>query len=273
MERLRKHLQKYYEIPIDDVGCIQSELMKRLVEAGDWDPLDSFTVEEFDAQMNWINELLEGTYETWDPRTEPLLWRLVGTLERVCTFMEGDEWNDRYAAICQACSKMARSTFVSLSDLSSELPAGIASSAILEPGFQDEARVEEDLRYVTSYNGRVRRLTDEKRKAEAFEELIDRLRWFFNAVVLTRNQALLPIDRLMRLNRCLPTLVTLSDAGHSLTLEGCLHLEKLLVAIRQLMYLHTDYAALSKRETETLLRLFPQQSCPRFVYPRVDEAP
>ncbi|KAG7395420.1 hypothetical protein PHYBOEH_003779 [Phytophthora boehmeriae] len=151
--------------------------------------------------------------------------------------------------------------------LTSELPGRIAHSAVLEPGFENHHRVEEDLQYVMSYNDEVRNLRDPTRKTAAFEELIDRLRWFFNAVVLTTKQSLLPITRLKRLNQCLTTLVDLSDHGEALTLEGCLHLEKLLVAMRQLMFIRTDYAECSKDILELVSPHELESSCNGVLQP------
>jgi hypothetical protein len=107
--------------------------------------------------------------------------------------------------------------------------------------------VEDDFEHVTSYDEEVRQARTSDEKKAAFDELIDRLRWIFNAVAMTKKQSLLPLRRFKRSNECLDTLVSLCDNGDALNLEGCIHLEKLLVVMRQVMHIRIDYANISKR--------------------------
>ncbi|KAG6614164.1 uncharacterized protein IUM83_10100 [Phytophthora cinnamomi] len=58
-----------------------------------------------------------------------------------------------------------------------------------------------------------------------------------------------------------------AKCGATLNLEGCLHLEKLLVVMRQVMYVRVDYAKVSRGATNALLGLFSPDYRPRFVYP------
>ncbi|KAG2857766.1 hypothetical protein PC113_g10398 [Phytophthora cactorum] len=162
---------------------------------------------------------------------------------------------------------MSRSTFFWTRDLASDFTNVLIRDNRLEPGFEDEDRVKTDFEYVTSYDQKVRRANGSSEKMEAFDELIDRLRWIFNAVAMTRNQSLLPLTGLKRLNECFSTLVRLCDNGDAPNLEGCIHLERLLVVMRQVMYLRIDYACVSKRTTDSLLGLFPHDKRTRFVYP------
>ncbi|KAL4118786.1 hypothetical protein PRIC2_011108 [Phytophthora ramorum] len=229
---LRRYLVKEYEVPADVVGDLKTQLLRMLVELRGWKPHHELPVKPFDQKMSFINELLASRYEMWDPRTEPILGRLVGTMERIC-----------------------------------DITDSLIRSDVLEPGFEDEDRVKDDIERVTSYDEHVRHLVEPDSKKTAFDELIDRLRWIFNAVAMTKNQSLLPLNRLKRLNVCITTLVYLCDYGVALTLEGCLHLEKLLLVMRQVMYIRIDYAECSKRATDALIELFPPKKRPRFGYP------
>ncbi|KAH7467372.1 hypothetical protein KRP22_013279 [Phytophthora ramorum] len=229
---LRRYLVKEYEVPADVVGDLKTQLLRMLVELRGWKPHHELPVKPFDQKVSFINELLASRYEMWDPRTEPILGRLVGTMERIC-----------------------------------DITDSLIRSDVLEPGFEDEDRVKDDIERVTSYDEHVRHLVEPDSKKTAFDELIDRLRWIFNAVAMTKNQSLLPLNRLKRLNVCITTLVYLCDYGVALTLEGCLHLEKLLLVMRQVMYIRIDYAKCSKRATDALIELFPPKKRPRFGYP------
>ncbi|KAF1788124.1 hypothetical protein GQ600_26210 [Phytophthora cactorum] len=192
--------------------------------------------------MNLVNELVEGRFEGWSPRAEPILGKSVSNLERICGFGGvGDVWNDHYASICLAFSKMSRSTFFWTRDLASDFTNVLIRDNRLEPGMSRLRPESTTCKWL-------------QREKEAFDELIDRLRWIFNAVAMTRNQSLLPLTGLKRLNECFSTL-------------GCIHLERLLVVMRQVMYLRIDYACVSKRTTDSLLGLFPHDKRTRFVYP------
>ncbi|ETN11750.1 hypothetical protein, variant 1 [Phytophthora nicotianae INRA-310] len=265
--QLQKFLVKEHVVPTDVVTEFKAKLDKLFVEVDEWIPLDGLTTRWFDKHMNLVNELIEGRFEGWNPRTEPILGKTVSNLERICGFGVSDAWNDRYTSICLACSKMSRSTFFWTVDLSSESTTVLIRDNRLEPGFGDEDRVKKDFEYVMSYAQEVRRVSEPTEKKSAFEELVDRLRWIFNAVAMTKNQSLLPLARLKRLNECFCTLVRLCDNGDALNLEGCIHLERLLVVMRQVMYIRVDYVSVSKRATDSLLSLFPHDKRTRFVYP------
>ncbi|KAE9044532.1 hypothetical protein PR003_g5598 [Phytophthora rubi] len=260
-------LVKKHAVPSDVVEDFRMKLGKVLEEVDEWSPLDGLTAKWFDQQMSLVNELLEGQFEHWNPRDEPVLGKVVANLERICTFGVGDEWNDRYASICLACSKMSRSTFFWTFDLAEDMTNSLIRCNELEPGFEDRNRVKKDFEYVTSYDEEVRQISDAVKKKEAFDELIDRLRWIFNAVAMTKKQSLLPLAQLKQLNKCLATIVDLCDNGDALNLEGCLHLEKLLAVMRQVMYARIDYAKVSVGATNALLGLFSPDKRARFVYP------
>ncbi|KAG7382676.1 hypothetical protein PHYPSEUDO_004646 [Phytophthora pseudosyringae] len=257
--QLCKYLVKEHEVPADVVKEFKAMLGKVFVEVDDWIPLDGLTTKWFDKHMNLVNELLDSRFERWNPRTKPILGKTVSKLERICTFGVGDAWNDRYASICLACSKMSRTTFFWTVNLADEMTEKLIRCNQLEPGFEDKERVKLDFEHVTTYDLEVRDASSPNEKKAAFDELIDRLRWIFNAVAMTRDQSLVSLPRLKRLNECFSTLARLCDNGGALNLEGCLHLEKLLAVMRQVMYIRTDYAGVSKRakienEKETIVR-------------------
>ncbi|KAK1940092.1 hypothetical protein P3T76_008415 [Phytophthora citrophthora] len=209
-------------------------------------PLDDPETRWFDNQLTLVNELVDGRFERWNPRIEPILGKTVSKLERVCTFGLNEKWNDRYAAICHTCSKMSRLAFSFQNNFTIKLTNCLVRTS-LEHGFEDSDRVEKDFKHVTSYDVEVQYASDSNAKKEAFDELIDRLRWIFNAVAMTRKQNLVPFNRLKRVNECFGTLIRLCDYGNTLNLEQCLHLEKLLIVLRQVIYIRKDYASISKR--------------------------
>ncbi|KAL3672558.1 hypothetical protein V7S43_001854 [Phytophthora oleae] len=161
---------------------------------------------------------------------------------------------------------MSRMAFFFRSNLASEHTNCVIRS-ILEPGFDDSGRVEKDFMHATSYDVEVQYASDPSAKKEAFDELIDRLRWILNALAMTTKQDLVPLDRLKRVNECFGTLIRLCDYGNTLNLEQCLHLEKLLMVLRQVIYIRKDYASVSKRAVGLLLRLLQENKRPRFVFP------
>lgn len=158
--KLRKYLVKVHEIPTDVVGDLKTQLLRMLVDLRGWNPYDGLSVKLFDEKMSVINELLKSRYEMWDPRAEPVLGRLLGTMERITTFGVGGAWNDRYTSICRECSEMSRSTFVWTCDLADKISDRLERNNDLEPGFEDQGRLMEDMTYVTSYDEQVRHLTE-----------------------------------------------------------------------------------------------------------------
>lgn len=145
-------LQKLYDVfpektktlaPEEVVNGLKKQLIQMLEDLHEWEFYDDhFSAEDFDTKVAFINDLLQGQYESWDPRTDPLLGKLVARIQLICSFQQGDVWNDRYAEICRVCSKMSSSTFVWTADLQSELPDRTSRSAVGEEGFEDKERVE-----------------------------------------------------------------------------------------------------------------------------------
>ncbi|KAG1706747.1 hypothetical protein DVH05_027600 [Phytophthora capsici] len=268
-QQLYKTLVKDYEVPADEVKSFKSKLAKLFIEVDEY-PLDDPDTRWFDNQLSLVNELVDGRFERWNPRMSPILGKTVSKLERICTFGLNEKWNDRYAAICLTCSKMSRMAFSLRSDLTSDRTNYVIRTS-LEPGFEDSDRVEKDFKHVTGYEVEVQYASDPSAKKEAFDELIDQLRYIFNAVAMTRKQSLVSLDRLKRLNECFETLIRICDYGNTLNLEQCLHLEKLLVVLRQVIYIRKDYASVSKRAVKSLISLFPENKRPRFVFPDLSQ--
>lgn len=148
-------------------------------------------------------------------------------------------------SICRVCREFPRTTFVWTADVTSP-PSTIVTKSGSQKRFDNAASVEKDFGYVTTYEEEVRCISASSEKMKAFDELVDLVQWLFNTIRWTADSSLLPIDRLCQLNGCFETLTKLCDNGKSLNMEGCIHLEKLLCSIRQVMYMRRDYAACSK---------------------------
>jgi hypothetical protein len=85
-QQLCKYLVTEHEVPAAMVKRLKSKLGKVMEEVADWAPFDELTVRWFDKQMGVVEELLGGQFEHWNPRTDPVLGKVVTNLERICTF-------------------------------------------------------------------------------------------------------------------------------------------------------------------------------------------
>ncbi|KAG7382674.1 hypothetical protein PHYPSEUDO_004644 [Phytophthora pseudosyringae] len=241
----QKYLLKEYEVPAEVASDFKVQLTTTINELDRSLPQGMQPLADASKKISSIDQLLQGQYENWNPRTEPRFGGSLAAIQRFCSEQPGVTWDRLYVSICRACSKRSRSTFVWTADLTSEPPKRRASS-FSELGFRNENRAKKDFSYVTSYEAYASyplQVTKPSYKLKIFEELIDRLQWIFNAVGATEDQSLLPLHRLTQLNKCFSTLVKLCDNGDSLNLEGIPFM---------------------------LLDLFPPGAHPEFVYPSVE---
>ncbi|EGZ09500.1 hypothetical protein PHYSODRAFT_305022 [Phytophthora sojae] len=261
--KLLKQLRDIYP-STTRVGDFKAILQEMVADLDVWMSKRCIGKPKFDQKLALIHELIGYRFEMWDPRGEPMLGEAISKLERVRSLQRGSEWDDLFSFNLQA-------------DVTSP-PSTIVTKSGSQKRFDNAASVEKDFGYVTTYEEEVRCISASSEKMKAFDELVDLVQWLFNTIRWTADSSLLPIDRLCQLNGCFETLTKLCDNGKSLNMEGCIHLEKLLCSIRQVMYMRRDYAACSKCSNSflcvymipiTLLGLFPPEICPEFTYPEV----
>ncbi|KAE9276674.1 hypothetical protein PR003_g28999 [Phytophthora rubi] len=257
--QLRKFVTSKYKKPAQISVDDQNKLVSIVAETRDWRNLNDYTASRFREVMAFVMDILDGSYEDWEPREDSRLAELVGIMiVRVGAFRESHIQRSRQLEIHGWAYKMSGSSFTPTLDLVSAPPhKPTLVYAKANKGFCSMADVDEGFEQMS--------------KAQAqtnFEFLTLTAYTFLASTTLTQNQVFLPIHQLKRFNESLQGLQELDiNRDPNATLKSYQALEKVLYLMRVVMHRRPEYQGCSTSTVDTLLALFPASKRPTFKYP------
>ncbi|POM81126.1 Hypothetical protein PHPALM_943 [Phytophthora palmivora] len=242
--QLRKFLLLKYKRPAEISRVDQTKLASVVAEAQGWDSVNDCSASRFGEIMILVTEVLEGSYEEWEPREDALLAELIGIMIiRLGAFKDSHVQQKRLYEVNGWLYKMSGTSFTPTLDLKSETPpqtAGVYVTA--NKGFYSMDDVEDGFNRIS------------KAKAtKSFGFLTMTLYTFLATASLTRDQTLLPTNQLIRFNKDVQELKEFNVEGEQwAVLQSYQDLEKILYLMRVLMHQRPEYVESSVRYVFTV---------------------
>ncbi|KUF94082.1 hypothetical protein AM588_10006950 [Phytophthora nicotianae] len=183
--------------------------------------------------MTFVMEILEGSYEEWEPREDSQLAELIGIMIiRLGAFRDSHVQQGRLHDVHGWLYKMSGTSFSPSLDLKSMPPPHMTGIYVTpNKGFRTMEDVEEGFHRLS------------KAKATKSFGFLTMTSYTFLATVLTtQNPKLLPINELTRFNENLQVLKELDVEGERWAiLQSYQVLEKVLYLMRVLMHQRPEY--------------------------------
>ncbi|ETL97711.1 hypothetical protein L917_05058 [Phytophthora nicotianae] len=257
--QLRKFITQKYKRPAQTSVIDQEKLSSVVAEARKWESVNDYTASRFGDIMTFVMEILEGSYEEWEPREDSQLAELIGIMIiRLGAFRDSHVQQGRLHDVHGWLYKMSGTSFSPSLDLKSMPPPHMTGIYVTpNKGFRTMEDVEEGFHRLS------------KAKATKSFGFLTMTSYTFLATVLTtQNPKLLPINELTRFNENLQVLKELDVEGERWAiLQSYQVLEKVLYLMRVLMHQRPEYLESSAGTVDALLALFPPSKRPIFVYP------
>lgn len=257
--QLRKFITQKYKRPEHQAVTDKERLSSALAETRGWETVNDYTASRFGDIMTFVSEILEGSYEGWEPRKDYCLAELIGIMIiRLGAFRDSHVQQGRLFDVHGWLYKMSGASFSPSLDLKSVPPPHMTRVYVTpNQGFRAMEDVEEGFD----------RLSKAK-ASKSFEFLAITSYTFLATALTTQNRKLLPINELIRFNESLQFLKELNIEGESwAVLQSYQVLEKILYLMRLLIHQHPEYVEISGGTVDALLTLFPPSKRPVFVYP------
>ncbi|KAG6609466.1 uncharacterized protein IUM83_00085 [Phytophthora cinnamomi] len=259
--QLRKFVTAKYKKPAQVTLDDQNKLESIVAETRGWTDVNDYTASRFKEVMAFVTDILDGSYEDWEPREDSRLAELVAIMiVRVGAFRDSHIQKSRQFEIHGWVYAMSGSAFMPTLDLMSVPPQkptlayattnqGFCSLAEVDEGFEQMAKAQEE---------------------KHFEFLALTAYTFLATAALTQNQVLLPIHQLKLFNEILQGLEKLDvNQDPKAVLRSYQTLEKVLYLMRIMMHRRPEYQQCSTSTVDTLLSLFPPSQRPSFKYPSI----
>jgi hypothetical protein len=205
-----------------------------VAETREWKSIEDYSATKFAGMMSFVSEVLEGSYEEWEPREDSQLAELVGIMIiRLGAFRHSHAQQGRQNEVYGWLHKMSGASFSPKLDLASVPPPPTTGVyAVSNQGFRSLDDVEDGFERISQAKAR-----------KYFSHFTMTLYTFLATAVLTKNQKLLlPLNQLDRLNESLRGLKELDVEGErSAVLQSYQGLEKILYLMRVLMQQRPEY--------------------------------
>ncbi|KAI9983846.1 hypothetical protein PInf_007923 [Phytophthora infestans] len=243
--QLRKFITQKYKRPEHQAVTDKERLSSALAETRGWETVNDYTASRFGDIMTFVSEILEGSYEGWEPRKDYCLAELIGIMIiRLGAFRDSHVQQGRLFDVHGWLYKMSGASFSPSLDLKSVPPPHMTRVYVTpNQGFRAMEDVEEGFD----------RLSKAK-ASKSFEFLAITSYTFLATALTTQNRKLLPINELIRFNESLQFLKELNIEGESwAVLQSYQVLEKILYLMRLLIHQHPEYVEISGGEYSGLM--------------------